>query len=619
LPVFKTGALNRSATPPEDVILPVFACARTIRDDRCPSAGRKLIIAPLHSDTSSMPSAVRASFPDSITNWAVNRSKTFKALLALVFVLWCLLWFGNLEYRDLVDPDEGRYAEIPREMVVSGDWVTPRLNDLKYFEKPPLQYWMTSALYTVFGVDEWVARLWPALAGMLGLLLTGIAARRLYGSAVGIAAPFVLGGTLLYAIFAHILTLDMTVSLFLALTIFAFVIAQDDGSTAAQRRTWMLVGWAAMAGAVLSKGLIGIVLPAGTVAAYVILHRDWSMLKRLHAGTGVVILALLTVPWFVVVAARNPEFNQFFFWHEHVDRFLRPDHHRPGPWWYFLGISAAGALPWTGALFARGLLKTDAGKRFRPTYLLLLWCVLVTAFFSASSSKLPGYILPIFPALAVLIALNALRMPPRALAVALAGLVPLVTAAALWLPAAARLKDRPGFSEYFTVFLPWMEATCAGLAIGLACGALLAWRRRPLAAILVVSVASFLAVTMGMTGEQAMSPVYSTEQSADTLLAQVPAARLPAPFYSVGTFEPSLAFALERPVTLVDYRGELGPGLDAEPHKGIPTLEAFKSVWISSTEAFAMMSHETYDELALDGLPMVVLIRDRRHVYVRRR
>jgi 4-amino-4-deoxy-L-arabinose transferase-like glycosyltransferase len=565
-----------------------------------------------------MTPAPQASFPDIATTRPVERSKSIKGLLTLAFLLFCVLWFGNLEYRDLVDPDEGRYAEIPREMVVSGDWVTPRLNDLKYFEKPPLQYWATAALYSVFGIDEWVARLWPALAGMLGLLITSVAARRLYGSAVGVAAPFVLGGMLLFAIFARILTLDMTVTLFLALTIFAFVIAQDDGSTTGQRRRWMLVGWAAIAGAVLSKGLIGIVLPAGTVAAYVILHRDWSMLRRLHAGTGLALFAALTVPWFVAVAARNPEFNQFFFWHEHVERFLRPEHHRPGPWWYFLGIGAAGTLPWTGALFARGLLKTDSGRRFHPTRLLVLWCVLVTAFFSASSSKLPGYILPIFPALAVLIALNALRMPSRALAVVLGSLVPLAVAAAFWVPAVARLKNMPGFSEYYAALLPWMEVTCVVLAIGLASGALLAWRRRPLAAIVVASAASLVAVTVAMTGDQKMSPVYSAEQSVGQLLAQLPRARLQAPFYSVRTFEPSLAFALERPVTLVDYRGELGLGLDAEPHKGIPTLEAFKSAWNSSSDAFAVMRHETYDELARDGLPMVVLVRDPRRVFVGR-
>jgi 4-amino-4-deoxy-L-arabinose transferase-like glycosyltransferase len=561
----------------------------------------------------------QASYLDRATTRPADRSRSINVLLTLAFLLFCVLWFGNLEHRDLVDPDEGRYAEIPREMVVSGDWVTPRLNDLKYFEKPPLQYWATAALYSVFGVDEWVARLWPALAGMLGLLVTGVAARRLYGSAVGVAAPFVLGGMLLFAIFARILTLDMAVTLFLALTIFAFVIAQDDSSTPVQRRRWMLVGWAAIAGAVLSKGLIGIVLPAGTVAAYVILHRDWSMLKRLHAGTGLSLFAVLTVPWFIAVAARNPEFNQFFFWHEHVERFLRPEHHRPGPWWYFLGIGAAGALPWTGALFARGLLNTDSARRFRPTHLLVLWCVLVTAFFSVSSSKLPGYILPIFPALAVLIALNALRMPSLALAVVLGGLVPVFVAAAFWLPALARLKDIPGFREYYTAFLPWMELTCAILAAGLACGALLAWRRRPLAAIVVASTASFLAVTVAMTAFQTMSPVYSTQQSVSQLMAQLPRTRLQAPFYSVRTFEPSLTFALERPVTLVDYRGELGLGLDAEPHKGIPTLEAFKSVWNSSSDAFAMMRHETYDELARGGLPMVVLIRDPQYVFVKRR
>lgn len=114
----------------------------------------------------------------------------FTVVALLVFVV---LWFGNLEYRNLVDPDEGRYAEIPREMLVTGDWVTPHLNDLKYFEKPPLQYWATAVFYRLFGIDEWVSRLWPALTGVAGIALVFFAGLLLYGRRAGALSAMVLG------------------------------------------------------------------------------------------------------------------------------------------------------------------------------------------------------------------------------------------------------------------------------------------------------------------------------------------------------------------------------------------------------------------------------------------
>jgi hypothetical protein len=127
-----------------------------------------------------------------------------------------------------------------------------------------------------------------------------------------------------------------------------------------------------------------------------------------------------------------------------------------------------------------------------------------------------------------------------------------------------------------------------------------------------------LAIALGMTGHQAMAPVYSSEEDYKKLVAMLPRESLTAPFYSVRTFDHSLVFELERPVTLVDYRGELAFGLDAEPAKGIPTLDAFRAVWVASTDAFAVMRTDTYEELVRNGLPMTVLVRGPVRVFVRR-
>jgi len=159
-----------------------------------------------------------------------------RRLQVMLLVVFGFIWFSNLEYRKLINPDEGRYAEIPREMVASGDWTTPRLNDIKYFEKPALQYWATAMAYTLFGEHQWTARLWSALTGLLGVLMTFYTGRRLFGEETGWNAALVLGSSLLWVLIAHVNTLDMGVAFFLSAAVCAFLLAQDDAADARARR-----------------------------------------------------------------------------------------------------------------------------------------------------------------------------------------------------------------------------------------------------------------------------------------------------------------------------------------------------------------------------------------------
>ncbi|NDP43035.1 MAG: phospholipid carrier-dependent glycosyltransferase, partial [Aromatoleum sp.] len=240
--------------------------------------------------------------------------------LWLVFAAIALIWFVNLDMRRLAHPDEGRYAEIAREMVTTGDWVTPRLNGLKYFEKPPLQYWVTAAAFRVFGINEAAARLWPALAGLLAVAAIGYAGLALGGPLLGTFGALALAGTLWHSGLAQIITLDSGLAFFLTLGLAALVVAQRDETPAGERRAWMWLVWAAMAGATLSKGLIGLVLPCAALLTYTMLTRDLAVWRRLHLVSGLALYLALTAPWFVAVSRANPEFAQFFFIHEHVER-----------------------------------------------------------------------------------------------------------------------------------------------------------------------------------------------------------------------------------------------------------------------------------------------------------
>jgi 4-amino-4-deoxy-L-arabinose transferase-like glycosyltransferase len=303
-------------------------------------------------------------------------------------------------------------------MVASGDWTTPRLNDIKYFEKPALQYWATAAAYTLFGEHQWTARLWSALTGFLGVLMVFFTGRRLFGEEAGWNSALVLASSLLYVLIGHVNTLDMGVSFLLSAAVCAFCLAQSDASAARERRRWMLAAWAALALALLSKGLIGLVLPGAALVLYILIERDWRLARGLHLAPGLALFLAITVPWFVAVSLANPEFARFFFIHEHFERFLTKQHGRYQAPYYFLPVLLAGMLPWTVTLvdaLARAW-KRAPEKRFQAQRFLLLWAAVVFVFFSASSSKLVSYILPLFPALALLTGARLARIGARALA-----------------------------------------------------------------------------------------------------------------------------------------------------------------------------------------------------------
>src|SRR5258707_4628318 len=192
----------------------------------------------------------------------------------LVAAALLVAWFSGIGVRKLQHPDEGRYAEIAREMAVSGDWVTPRLNGLKYFEKPPLQYWATAAAFSVFGAHEWSARLAPALAGGLAVMIVGMTAAWLDGPATGAYAALVLAASVWQSALSQLLTLDSVLSCCLAATLCAFLLAQRDGSTLAVQRNWMLVAYAAAAGATLTKALVGLAISVATPVRASLATRD---------------------------------------------------------------------------------------------------------------------------------------------------------------------------------------------------------------------------------------------------------------------------------------------------------------------------------------------------------
>ena len=479
--------------------------------------------------------------------------------------LWLLLavvWFGTLGIRPLYKADESRYAEISREMVASGDWVTPRLNGFKYFEKPPLQYWATAALFSVLGDHDWVARLWTALIGFAGIVLTFQAGNRLFGPPVGTYAAAILAGSPLYALLGQVNTLDMSVSVFLAAAIFAFALGH------------MLLFWAACALAVLSKGLIGVVLPLGAVALYALLKREWSIPWRMRPLAGPIVFLAITAPWFIAVSMANSEFAHFFFIQEHFQRVTTQMHHRVHPAWDFVPILLAGLAPWLvpfgRAVYLAIKTRTDAE--------LLLWCwaSVVFVFFSASGSKLPPYILPIFPALAVLAARavtagtlkwQSIAIIPLALGVGLA----------IWkLGAGGRYA---AYSEWL-VIADLVLAACAVAALAFA------WRQRIAGAVLALAAGGLLSTQIGAAGHYTLSDRFSAATTVRALPSAIPD---DAPVFAVDAYDHTIPWSLRRTVTMVHYRDELGVAVEWDASKFIPDLAAFAKAWNAAPQAWAFV------------------------------
>ncbi len=544
--------------------------------------------------------------------------------MLLLFIALAALWFLNLESRTLAQPDEPRYAEIGREMAASGDWVTPRLNDIKYFFKPPLQYWATAAAINAFGEHNWTARLWTALTGLAGIVLLFGLALRLDGLRVALLATCVLAGSSWYWIFGHVNTLDMGLTFFMSALLGAWLLALAAPAPSRATSGWALLGWAALALATLSKGIVALVIPAGAFGAYMLLTRQWWIVGRLLPVRGTALPLLICAPWFIAVTLRNPEFPGFFFLHEHFARFLGASHGRPAPWWFFVVVQLVGFLPWTSLMVPAvlaGWRRAAAGASPAPRAafdgdrLLVLWCVFTLLFFSLSQSKLPAYTLPLWPALALLCGRHLAQVRSRTLALHLGGVACvalLALAATAFIAGTAGSKVPP---DLLRAFAFWLGAGFALLAAGLLLAAWLAGRGRVVLAITCAMFASGGAWQTMLAGHEALAPVHSVRD----LVEQVrPLVGANTRVYSVATYEQSLPWLLKRPVTLVQVADEFEFGLRSEPQRAIPTIDAFIAEWEGQPDALALMRASTYEALQARAVPMTVAARNAALVLVRK-
>jgi len=540
----------------------------------------------------------------------------------LGWVAWLVLaiaWFATTQVRPMFDPDEGRYAEIPREMAVTGDWLTPRLDGLKYFEKPPLHYWATAAAYTVFGEHEWTSRLWTVGLAFACLPMVFGWTRRLYGRNAALAAIVVLCVSPYFEIVGHLNLLDAGFSFWLTGAIFAFTLAQSSELGSRDERRWMLLAWVAAALAILSKGIVVAVLAGTSLVVYSVIERDLRPWKRLHAAIGVPLFLLVGAPWFIAVSVRNPDFAEFFFIHEHFARFLTTVHQRVEPWWFFLPPLLLGVFPW-GLAAVRGSMsawrETGPIPHFKPLRFLLIFSLFTLVFFSMSGSKLAPYIQPMFPPLAAIVGAYAAERATfvRNTAMTTAGLVMFVGIGLLI------------YSAIHNSFVPqaailWIAAGIALMlvAVGVTWAPPRAGEGIPADRSVVPAVAIAAAAAFAWQSFLTALGVVPPARSARELVAETqPYVHPQTALYSVGQYRETISPYLQRTLTVVDFEGELHFGLTAEPGKQMATPQDFVTRWGASTDAVAFFGPREWERYRSQGLPGRVIAADNYTVAVSR-
>jgi 4-amino-4-deoxy-L-arabinose transferase-like glycosyltransferase len=335
-----------------------------------------------------------------------------RVLLWTLLVAAVALLVSETGHTPFFEPDEARYAEIPREMLATGDLVAPRLNGYRYFEKPPLHYWAVAASMSLFGESEWAARL-PVKLSAAGMVLVAVVfARRRYGERVALLAGLVVATSFLVVALARVNIIDTPLSLALATAAFSFASFQEHEKAGdrARARAALYALHLSCAAAVMLKGLVGLAIPGGAILVWALFSRRLAVVPKLFSPGPLVLFLALVLPWHLTMARRDREWFDFYVIGEHFRRYLESGHRRNAQPSFFVLVLLGGLVPWTpylGRLAGAfpSLLRGEWRERGTEAFLQVYW-IFIVLFFTLSRSKLVPYILPVWPAVAVLLALG---------------------------------------------------------------------------------------------------------------------------------------------------------------------------------------------------------------------
>ena len=329
-----------------------------------------------------------------------------------VVLLAVLAFFGGLGRGAIGDNDEAFYAESAREMVESGDWITPHFNYEPRFQKPALYYWLTAALFAVAGPDEFLARLWSALAGVGLVLVTTSCGRRWYDESVGLLAGAIAATSVGYFAVSRMALPDLPLAFSVTAATWAIFVATLERER--NPREWLFYAAVATALGFLVKGPLAIVLPLVVVVPILLMERRSYNVQFSDVVLAALLLFAIASPWYLVMWMRHGnEYLTGFFVGDNYERFATSRFNDPRPWWFYLPIAAGGLLPWTpmmlmwlGPVLQFVTRRRDVGT---VDLRLVLWALIPLAFFTLSVGKQPRYILPVLPPLAILLAASVIE------------------------------------------------------------------------------------------------------------------------------------------------------------------------------------------------------------------
>ncbi|HEY7673307.1 MAG TPA: phospholipid carrier-dependent glycosyltransferase [Gammaproteobacteria bacterium] len=486
---------------------------------------------------------------------ATKRSEYFAPLVLIT--LFAIVYVAPIGFRPLVSPDEVRYGEVAREMLVSGDWVSPRFNGVRYFEKPILGHWINALSLAAFGENEFAVRFPAALAtGLTALIIFALTRRFVSGSSATWAAAIFLTTALVGAV-GTFAVLDPFLSLCTTAAVAAWYLALHEPAVAKRARYLVACGVACGA-AFLVKGFIGWAVPALAAGGYLVVRRQWRSLATL-SWVPILVAILVAAPWAILIHEREPDFWNYFFWVEHVKRFAGDNAQHSRPFWFYIATLPGLAWPWTlawpaGFLGLRSVLRRDSFLVF-----VLMWALLPLAFFSLAHGKLLTYILPCFPAFAILLAAgleqHVSRSPQRVMrgaTLALAGILALELAAILVAQAGGVGRPLYGASESLKA-----TALCVLLGVGV-CSSVVAFRSAR-------SVTRLMALAIGGVAFILPLQVLLPERVLDVTAPTVAVARHAPSAETVVVADASrfgtVAWTLKRDDIYVVSSGEIGYGL----------------------------------------------------------
>lgn len=506
--------------------------------------------------------------------------------LFLTIVL-SMLFFIMLGQRPLFTPDEGRYAEIAREMVSRGDYITPYLNGIKYFEKPALFYWLAAAAIKLGGPSIIAVRSINAVLAIFGCLLTYGVGRKLYDRKTGLTAAILLGTSTLYFVMAHMVSLDLPVTVFLAASLYGFLLAVEE-SDRKKARAYLYSAAVGAAFAVLTKGLIGAVFPAMIAAVWLTIMGSWRRLLQLPVISAFLIFLFIAAPWHILVNNRNPEFFHFYFIEQHFLRYttMEVGHYQPN--WFFIPTIIAGFFPWIVFLPQALTFCIPRTLRQRRQYsselFFIVWAGLIFLFFSFSKSKLIPYILPVMPALAILTAryLVSAKKAARGLVFGYIAffLFSTIITVFLWNLAITLLSPANATLYLRIATLP--------LILGSALALFSAFRSPQRALIItMISTAIFLVISLGSVR------FIDTRTIRPLTLTLKPLLKPSDEIITYNQYYQDLPFYLEQRVTILNWRNELTFGMQHQNTSDwMINNDQFWQRWRSNKRVYMIMSRE---------------------------